>query len=287
MRISIFAPVISPLNDGAYLKALSIGAEERGFHGIWLGEHVVLFDKYDAEYPYAEDGRIPVGGENGLLEPITGLAFMAACTERIRLGTGVCLVPQRNPVYTAKEIAAVDYLSNGRVDFGVGVGWLEEEFTALGVPFERRGTRCREYLDVIASLWRDDVSSFKGEFYDLPPCRQYPKPVQQPGPPIYFGGESMPALRRTADLGQGWYGFNTSIEQTRGCLDQLDELLEKRGRKRDDLDIVIGPYRHKLTKDTAKEYEDAGVDTLVVMIVGRDLDEMNRWLDRFAEDYVV
>ncbi|MBI08603.1 MAG: LLM class F420-dependent oxidoreductase [Rhodospirillaceae bacterium] len=287
MRISIFAPVISPLNDGAYLKALSIGAEERGFHGIWLGEHVVLFDKYDAEYPYAEDGRIPVGGENGLLEPITGLAFMAACTERIRLGTGVCLVSQRNPVYTAKEIAAVDYLSNGRVDFGVGVGWLEEEFTALGVPFERRGTRCREYLDVIASLWRDDVSSFKGEFYDLPPCRQYPKPVQQPGPPIYFGGESMPALRRTADLGQGWYGFNTSVEQTRGCLDQLDELLEKRGRKRDDLDIVIGPYRHKLTKDTAKEYEDAGVDTLVVMIVGRDLDEMNRWLDRFAEDYVV
>ena len=287
MRISIFAPVISPLNDGAYLKALSIGAEERGFHGIWLGEHVVLFDKYDAEYPYAEDGRIPVGGKNGLLEPITGLAFMAACTERIRLGTGVCLVPQRNPVYTAKEIAAVDYLSNGRVDFGVGVGWLEEEFTALGVPFERRGTRCREYLDVIASLWRDDVSSFKGEFYDLPPSRQYPKPVQQPGPPIYFGGESMPALRRTADLGQGWYGFNTSVEQTRGCLDQLDELLEKRGRKRDDLDIVIGPYRHKLTKDTAKEYEDAGVDTLVVMIVGRDLDEMNRWLDRFAEDYVV
>jgi len=230
MRISIFAPVISPLNDGAYLKALSIGAEERGFHGVWLGEHVVLFDQYDAEYPYAEDGRIPVGGKNGLLEPITGLAFMAACTERIRLGTGVCLVPQRNPVYTAKEIAAVDYLSNGRVDFGVGVGWLEKEFTALGVPFERRGTRCREYLDVIASLWRDDVSSFKGEFYDLPPCRQYPKPVQHPGPPIYFGGESMPALRRTADLGQGWYGFNTSVEQTRGCLDQLDELLEKRGR---------------------------------------------------------
>lgn len=196
MKVSLFAPLVSPVNDADYVSALAKGAEARGFYSIWLGEHVVLFDNYDAEYPYEENGKIPVGGDRGLLEPITALSFMAAQTSRIRLGTGICLIPQRNPVYTAKEIAAVDYLSRGRVDFGVGVGWLEKEFTALGVPFARRGARCREYLEVIKSLWTEDVSSYSGEFYQLEPCRQYPKPVQQPGPPIYFGGESDAPGRR-------------------------------------------------------------------------------------------
>lgn len=286
MRISLFAPLISPQNDAAYVSALAKGAEERGFHGVWLGEHVVLFDEYDAEYPYEDDGKIPVGGDRGLLEPITALSFMAAQTDRIRLGTGICLVPQRNPVYTAKEIAAVDYLSNGRVDFGVGVGWLEEEFAALDVPFARRGARCREYLDVIQSLWRDEVSSFSGEFYELAPCRQYPKPIQQPGPPIYFGGESDAALRRVADVGQGWYGFNVDVREAKRRLARLDELLAKKDRSRADVEVVICPYSHKVTKDIAAEYAAAGVEQLVLMIVGRDIGELNRWLDRFAGDYL-
>lgn len=286
MRIGLFAPLINPENDAAYLAALARGAEERGFHAIWLGEHVVLFDEYEAQYPYAKDGRIPIGGERGLLEPLTALAFMAAHTHTIRLGTGICLVPQRNPVYTAKEVAAVDYLSGGRVDFGVGVGWLAEEFSALEVPFARRGARCREYLEVIASLWRDEVSSYSGEFYQLPPCRQYPKPVQPGGPPIYFGGESDAALRRVADQGQGWYGFNIDPLETRERLVTLDAMLAEKGRKREDVEIVIGPYGHKPSKSLAAQYQDAGVDQLVLLIVGRSIDELNRWLDRFAADYL-
>ncbi len=286
MRIGLFAPLINPENDAAYLAALARGAEERGFHAIWLGEHVVLFDQYEAQYPYAKDGRIPIGGERGLLEPMTAMAFMAAHSQTIRLGTGICLVPQRNPVYTAKEVAAVDYLSGGRVDFGVGIGWLAEEFSALEVPFARRGARCREYLEVIASLWRDEVSSYSGEFYQLPPCRQYPKPVQPGGPPIYFGGESNAALRRVADQGQGWYGFNIDPGETRERLAVLDAMLEKKGRKREDVEIVIGPYGHKPSKGLAAQYQDAGVDQLVLLIVGRSIDELNRWLDRFAADYL-
>lgn len=286
MRFGLFAPVISPSNDAAYLSVLARGAEERGFHALWLGEHVVLFDEYEAEYPYAEDGRIPIGGERGLLEPVTALAFIAAQTERLRLGTGICLVPQRNPVYTAKEIAALDYLSGGRVDFGVGIGWLEEEFKALGVPFAQRGARCREYLAVIESLWRDEVSSFSGEFYELPPCRQYPKPIQQPGPPIWFGGESDAALRRTADLGQGWYGFNTDVAETTQRLARLDALLAERGRNRDDIEIAVSPYGKKVDRDIAAAYEDAGVDQLILMIVGRNTDELERRLDSLAETYL-
>ena len=175
---------------------------------MWVAEHVVLFDDYRSAYPYAANGRIPAPPESGMLEPFTALAFLAAVTKTLRLGTGICLLPQRNPVYTAKEAANVDFLSGGRLDLGIGVGWLAEEFRAVAAPFEHRGARCRSYVEVMRALWCDAVSEYKDEFYELPACRMYPKPVQRPHPPLHFGGESDAALRRVADLGQGWYGFN-------------------------------------------------------------------------------
>ena len=215
---------LSPAGTPEYLRTLGTAAEEPGFHSLWIAEHVVLFDDYASHYPYSADGRIPACGKSGFLDPFDALAFLAACTTRVRLGTGICLVPQRNPVYTAKEAATVDWLSGGRLDFGVGVGWLAEEFRALGVPFERRGERCRDYLEVMRRLWCDPVSAFAGEFYELPACREYPKPVQQPHPPIYFGGESEAALRRVADVGQGWYPFSLEPEELAERLVVLDQL---------------------------------------------------------------
>jgi alkanesulfonate monooxygenase SsuD/methylene tetrahydromethanopterin reductase-like flavin-dependent oxidoreductase (luciferase family) len=158
MRVGLFAPLGNPFATPEYISALGSAAEERGFHSLWMAEHVVLFDEYGSQYPYAADGRIPAGGENGILEPFTALSFLAATTRRIRLGTGICLVPQRNPVYTAKEVAAVDWLSGGRFDFGVGVGWLEEEFTACATPFARRGARGRDYQAPMKPQWSDPVS---------------------------------------------------------------------------------------------------------------------------------
>ena len=143
MKVGLFAPFTNPSATAEYIQAMGSGAEERGFDSIWVAEHVVLFDDYGSQYPYAADGKIPASPDSGLLEPFTTLAFLAACTSRIRLGTGICLLPQRNPVYTAKEAANIDFLSGGRLDLGLGVGWLAEEFRVLDVPFGRRGARTR------------------------------------------------------------------------------------------------------------------------------------------------
>jgi probable F420-dependent oxidoreductase len=283
MKIGLFVPLSNPFATPDFVTTMATESEARGFHSLWVAEHVVLFDDYASQYPYAADGKIPAGGENGILEPFTALAFMAAVTSRIRLGTGICLVPQRNPVYTAKEVATVDYLSNGRVDFGIGIGWLAEEFHACGVPFERRAERTREYIEVMHRLWEDPVSEHHGEFYDMPALRMYPKPVQQPHPPIHFGGESDAALRRTADLGQGWYGFNRLPEDVPEAVSRLEKLLADNGRSRAEIEVSICPYlKGRADADMIKRYEDVGVDQVILLAFALDTDSLRQVLDEMA-----
>ncbi len=286
MKIGVFAPLAGPFATAGYLQTLGSAVEERGFHSLWVAEHVVLFDDYGSRYPYAEDGRIPARPEAGVLEPFTSLAFLAAATRRVRLGTGICLVPQRNPVYTAKEVANVDWLSQGRLDFGIGVGWLAEEFRAVDAPFERRGARCRSYLEVMKRLWCDEVSEYKDDFYELPRCRMYPKPLQTPHPPLHFGGETDAALRRVADLGQGWYGFNRSPDEAAEGIARLRGLLAERGRRLADVEVSISPYLKPLEADALARYRDAGVDQLIALCLAADRDALLAGLDRLAEDLV-
>ena len=286
MRIGLFAPLAGPFATGEYLEALGRGAEERGFHSLWVAEHVVLFDDYASSYPYSADGRIPAAPENGMLEPFTSLSFLAAVTQRIRLGTGICLVPQRNPVYTAKEVANVDFLSGGRVDFGVGVGWLAEEFRSVSAPFERRGARCRSYLEVMRRLWCDETSEYKDDMYELPACRMYPKPIQKPHPPIHFGGETDAALRRVADLGQGWYGFNREPAEAAEGIARLRTLLEARGRNLDEVEVSISPYLKPVGDDALARYHEAGVDQVIVVAFAFDRNSLLSTLDTLAEKFV-
>ena len=286
MDIGVFVPLANPTATPEYIQKLGSLCEARGIASIWVAEHVVLFDNPDSKYPYSDDGRFPVSGELGILDPFNALAFLAACTRTVRLGTGIVLAPQRNPVYTAKEAATVDWLSNGRLDLGLGIGWLAEEFRALGVPFEQRAARCRDYVGVMHSLWRDPVSSFHGEFYTLNPCRQYPKPIQQPHPPIHFGGESDPALRRVADLGQGWYGYNIGPDQTAERIARLRGLLEKRDRSIEEIQVSICPYLTPVTLDLVRAYRKVGVDQVIVFAMGADPADLERALDGLARSVV-
>ena len=265
-----------------FVSGLGPALEERGFESLWVAEHVVLFDDYDSKYPYADSGRFPGGGDSGLLEPLTALAYVAATTTTLRLGTGICLVGQRNPVYTAKQVADVDVLSGGRVDFGVGIGWLREEFEAVAMPFEHRGARSDEHLNVMKALWTEEISSFDGRYYQLPECRMYPKPVQQPHPPIHVGGESDGALRRVARLGQGWFGFNRLPDQVPEALDRLDAALAAEGRSRAEIEVSVCPYFNPVDADAIKRYAELGVDRVIVVVFAFDRDGLLRAADEAA-----
>jgi probable F420-dependent oxidoreductase len=282
MKVGAFVPIGTLNSNPDFVGTVGPALEERRFESLWVAEHVVLFDEYDSRYPYADSGRFPGGGDSGLLEPMTALAYVAATTTTLRLGTGICLVGQRNPVYTAKQVADVDVLSGGRVDFGVGIGWLREEFDVVAMPFDHRGARADDHLAVMKALWTEDPSSFEGRYYQLPECRMYPKPVQQPHPPIHVGGESDGALRRVARLGQGWFGFNRLPDQVPEALSRLDTALETAGRTRADIEVSVCPYFNPVDADAMKRYSDLGVDRVILVVFGVDRDGLLRAADEAA-----
>jgi probable F420-dependent oxidoreductase len=282
MDLGLFLAAANPFTSPEVLRAVGEGAEARGLHSIWVPEHVVLFDDYESPYPYAEDGRIPGFPGSGMLEPLTTLTFLAACTTTVRLGTAIVLLPQRNPVYVAKETANVDYLSNGRLDFGIGAGWLREEFDVCNVPFEQRGKRTDEYLDVVKALWCDDPSEFHGDTYDLPPCNLHPKPVQTPHPPIHVGGESDAALRRVARHGQGWITFNRAVDDVTEGIDRLTAALVAEGRSRDEVRVTLCPSFQPLDADAVAAYAAVGVDELIPVVFVDTVDAANEALDELV-----
>jgi probable F420-dependent oxidoreductase len=277
MKISIAMAFNESTAPGFISDAVQM-AEAKGVYGIWVPEHVLFFPDYASTYPYSDSGRMP-GDPEGLLDPFTALTFIAAHTQRVRLGTGICLVPQRQAVYTAKMVADVDYLSGGRLDFGVGIGWLKEEFQNLGMDFASRGARTEEYLLAMKALWSEGISEFKGQTLTLEPCHFNPKPVQRPHPPIIFGGESDAAMRRVARLGDGWYGYDLTPEDLGRRLNSLDAALASTGRDRSQIHVIVGPNRHPVTEQTLYEYSAAGADQVVVPMFASNLAKLEQRLD--------
>ena len=257
----------------SYILEAGAVIEDVGFDSLWVPEHVVFFDAYESKYPYSKDGRLP-GEPRSLLDPFSALTFLAAVTNSIKLCTGVCLVPQRNPIYCAKQVADIDYLSNGRFEFGIGIGWLKEEFEALGVPWQGRADRLLECIGVMQTLWQDEKSHFDGEFFQFDGVFQNPKPIQKPHPPLIFGGESDAALNRVATIGQGWYGFNLTPEKFDTALKKLDTLLEANGRTRDDISIYLTPAAGATSNTDLKHFAASGAEQIILAVFANDAEKL-------------
>lgn len=276
-EIGLFAPTSWPSMNRDSLKALGPLAEERGFAEIWVPEHVAFF----------ESRPVPLAtGQAGLFDPVVVLTWLAAHTERIRLGTGVALVSQRQPLFLAKEIASLDHLSGGRVDVGAGTGWIRDEFQALGLRREDRGRLADRSLEVLRTLWTDPVSEYHEPGYDLPACRAYPKPLQVPHPPVYIGGHSDAALRRVVRYGQGWYPFNLDLETFTQRRQALALLLRQQGRSIDEVRIVACPYQHPAGYDAVRRYLQAGAAQVILSAPAADGHDLARHLDALAEQVI-
>ena len=289
MQIGYFAIGVGLAADPDVVSLTARTVEQAGFHSLWAPEHVVLLDRYGSKYPYSVDGKMPMPTmQIDFLDPFAALTYAAAQTSTLRLGTGICLVPERNPLVTAKEVASLDKLSGGRFDFGVGVGWLAEEFTALGVPWERRAQRTREYLKVMKMLWTEEESEFSGEFCSFPKVRSYPKPVQRPHPPIIFGGESAPALRRVGEVGDGWFGVNVTPESCKAHIARMAGYAQAAGRDPSALHYSVSTGIGKpIDMDEVKQFRDLGVHQIIVGGFAASVDEMKRDIKTMAEKIVV
>ena len=264
MKIGVFATFMSPLATPRMIRDFGRRSEDIGLDSIWMGEHVALFDKNTFGYPSSKDGRIPVPDGGGMLDVTATFGFLAGVTSTIRFGTGVALVPQRNPIYTAKEVCTLDWLTDGRIDFGIGVGWNKEEVEACGYRWEDRGARCDEFLDVMQRLWTQPVVDYTGKWVKFETMRMDPKPIQRPHVPIIVGGYADAALRRAVRFGAGWYGFNRDPAGIKDMLARIDTAFANAGRTRDgNFEIIVTPPM-SMSIDAMREYADFGVHRLVV-----------------------
>jgi probable F420-dependent oxidoreductase len=270
VRLGLFSINMGANSRPDQLVLTARAAEDAGFDSLWAGEHVIL---PDPQVPPS-----PMAPQDPALDPLFALTWAAAHTTSIRLATGIIILPQRNPVVLAKELASVDVLSNGRLIFGVGVGYLEPEFAAIGANFARRGAVTDEYLDALTHLWYDEHPTFAGEFVSFGGVDAHPRPVQRPVP-LVIGGHSPSAYARAVGRGHGWYGFAQSPAETAASIAALRDAADRveRPAALGQLEITVTP-RGRLTPEKASAFAELGVDRLVPM-PGPDADSIMRTID--------
>jgi probable F420-dependent oxidoreductase len=299
-------PTSGPTLDLAALGSLAQMAEQLGFDSVWISDHVVVPQHISSAYPYAVDGSFPVSPTQAYLEPLATLGFLAGKTQRVRLGVAVLILPYRHPLLTAKMIATLDNLSSGRIDLGIGVGWMREEFEALGQSaevYEHRGSATDEQLRIFKSVWTQDATSHAGRFYQFDALGAHPHPVQQPHPPIWVGGHTRVALRRTALYGDGWLPIggrppaDLPPDEVAACIASIREQAVAAGRSPNAVRVRFcaslrfdeddgSPFCGSADRIAAQlqRYVDAGVESFSVNFGRRSTTDLDRHLRRFAEE---
>lgn len=265
----LFGLFLLPLVDEVegFTEAVVRADREPGIHSVWVPEpHLLAFEEYQSVFPYSEDGKMPEDySVEGELDGFLGLAYMAAITTRVRIGLGVCIVAKGEPVALAKQVTTLDILSRGRFDCGVGIGWLEEEFRAVGASFEDRVANTTAKLDVMEALWSKSREGAEELPQEIVGGVQEPFPVQAPHPPIHFGGNSRPAIRRVAGRGQGWLPWELTPEEAKAGIAKLEELLAANGRERGEIFVTVATEL-PLEEIDAAAYAAAGVDQLLTVV---------------------
>ncbi len=302
-------PTRGPMSSPEAIRTLAMKAEELGFDHLWVSDHIIIPTQVASFYPYAPDGVAPFVADPNqpYCEPLAALCYLAGCTQRIKLGTHVLVIPYREPVLTAKIIATLDYMSGGRVILGIGVGWMEEEFKALGLDtYSERGKVTDEYLKIFKELWTSDSPEFQGDYSQFSGVSFYPKPIQKPHPPIWVGGHTRAAIRRAAQLGDGWLPIGLrppaelEPEELSEHVDRLRDISERAGRQREAVDIVFssniaygpsGGGSRRMMSGSIDEigadiimYEQVGVQHFIFGFQGDTPEQMIENMERFSKE---
>ena len=281
MKFGLMYANAGPFAFPEMLTHLATTAERCGVESIWTIEHVIIPVGYKSTYPYDPSGKIPAPEQVPMPDPLIPLAYAAAVTTTLRLATGILILPQRHPIYVAKEVATLDVLSHGRVILGIGIGWLEEEFQALGVPFADRAARTAECVRAMRSLWKPEPEPFDGKFFRWGKLESNPKPVQQPGVPIVVGGHTELAARRAARYGDGFFPGVADDDKLTWLLGIMREECAKLGRDPKTIEVTSG--RAVPDVDGVKRMADLGVSRFVLPPPAFDPEGITAGLEKLGE----
>ncbi len=313
MQFGVSAPFRGPLAKPASLRRIAEKAEALGFGYLTVSDHIVIPRQVEPNYPYSDTGRftwLDIGGKD-CMEQFTLMAWLAAATTRIRILSSVIVIPHRNPLFMAKSLATMDVLSGGRITVGVGAGWMREEFEALGAPdFDARGRVTNEFIDAMKAAWTQESPGYAGEFVDFSNIDTDPRPIQHPHPPIWIGGESLPALRRVVSHGDGWYPFGSNpkfrmdtVEDFVARRDRLFALAEEAGRDPASIVLTYNCAFHNEAAQTRPDgsrlsftgtpeqraadiaaFADAGVSAMVLNLTANEEAEMLDRMEAFSKE---